>query len=291
MGRVEILLACTCLLACTSSRDTGDSETAVEAGLAEPSFDGADYSTAADKVAHGERLAIVLGCNSCHADDYSGANFGEIIPLVEGLWATNISLAMPDMSDDVLERLLREGVHPTREIYLMPSKQSQFLSKRDMDALISFLRTIDPTGEPTPLPPPGFEEAVTSRLPDDYWRTTEAGQPRNYHNASEEAAYFAENTVPDLGEGYAQGRLVVQTVCTSCHGAAMDGVGEPAGDIQGALEYDDAQLRLLLLDGVGIDGMPIDLPWGQSHTPAVLTDSEISEAISYTRALARHRKQ
>lgn len=271
--------------------DVGDQAATLEVASVAASFDGADYSTEADKVGHGERVARLLGCNSCHAEDYTGINFGEMIPIVEGLWATNISLTMPNMSDAELERLLREGVHPTREMYLMPSKQSQFLGGRDMDALIAYLRTIEPAGEPTPLPPPDFEEAVTSRLPDDYWRTTEEGHPRSYHNAAEEATYFAENTVPELGEEHAQGRLVVQTVCTSCHGAAMDGVGEPAGDIQGALDYDNAEFERLLRDGVGRNGEAVEINWGQDHTPAVLTDSEIAAAISYTRALATGREE
>lgn len=291
MRKLAFLLASAGLFACTPSGNMGGEEAAVEPALTAASFDGADYSTEADKVAHGERLARVLRCNSCHREDYSGVNFGEFIPIVEGLWASNVSLTMPEMSDGELERLLRDGVHPAREIYLMPSKQSQFLSERDMEALIAFLRTIEPAGEPTPLPPPDFEEAVTARLPDDYWRTTEEGQPRSYHNAAEEAAYFAENTVPDLGEEYAQGRIVVQTVCTSCHGAAMDGVGEPAGDIKAALEYDDAQFERLLRDGVDLDGEPIQMNWEQDHTPAVLTDGEIAEAISYTKALARQRME
>lgn len=291
MQKFAFLIASLSLLACTPSGDADVEETKLEAASATPSFDGANYSSEADKVAHGERLAKVLACNACHADDYTGINFGAMIPIVEGLWATNISLTMPDMSDAELERLLREGVHPNREIYLMPSKQSQFLSGRDMDALIAFLRTIEPGGEATPLPPPGFEEAVTARLPDDYWRTTEDGQPRTYHNAAEEAAYFAENTVPDLGEEYAQGRLVVQTVCTSCHGSAMDGIGEPAGDIQDALEYDDAQFERLLLDGVDRDGKPIDIPWGLTHTPAALTEGELAAVVAYARTLARHRMQ
>lgn len=291
MQKFAFLLASLGLLACTPDGDVGVEESKLGAASAAPSFDGANYSTEAEKVAHGERLAKALSCDTCHADDYTGANFGAMIPIVEGLWATNISLTMPDMTDAELERLLREGVHPTREIYLMPSKQSQFLSGRDMDALIAFLRTIEPSGEPTPLPPPGFEEAVTARLPEDYWRTTEAGQPRTYHNAAEEADYFAENTVPDLGEEYAQGRLVVQTVCTPCHGAAMDGVGEPAGNIQDALEYDDTQFERLLRDGVDRNGEPLDIDWGLPHTPAALTDGEIATAVSYTRALARHRMQ
>src|SRR5688500_11467742 len=106
-------------------------------------FDGADYQNEAAKTAHGKRLATLFACAACHGADYSGNDFGAVIPIVKGLWASNISLVIPAMSDAALERLLREGVHPDREIYVMPSKQTQFLSERDMAALIAFLRTID----------------------------------------------------------------------------------------------------------------------------------------------------
>ena len=150
--------------------------TVVSAAVA---FDGADYKDQAAKTVHGKRLATLFGCNGCHGADYSGRDFGAAIPIVKGLWASNISRAMPAMSDAALERLLREGVHPDREIYVMPSKQTQFLSERDMAALIAFLRTIPPVGETTPVPPAGFEAAVTARLPDDYWLTLqERGEAR-----------------------------------------------------------------------------------------------------------------
>jgi cytochrome c553 len=147
------------LSACAENRGATNDPARPAPATAGAHFDGADYSTEAEKIAHGERVATLLGCNACHGEDYSGVNFGEIIPIVDGLWTTNISRTLPKMSDGEIERLLREGVHPTREMYLMPSKQSQFVSERDMEALIAYLRTI----EPTPPPPPGFEEAVTAR--------------------------------------------------------------------------------------------------------------------------------
>lgn len=295
--RISILVVVGSALTCSpasddrtgESNDTAARQDATTRTATQVSFDGADYSENGKMLEHGERIAQLLGCDACHLSDYSGADFGELIPLIEGLWATNISLTLPDFSDEELERLLSEGEHPTREIYLMPSKQSQFLGRRDMDALIAFLRTIEPVGQPTPLPPPDFEEAVTARLPDDYWRTMLDGQPRTYHNAAEEAMYFAANAPPDLGTGTAQGRLVVLTVCTSCHGAAMDGVGELAGDIQGALEYDDLQFKRLLREGVDRTGQTIELPWGAGHASPALTDGEIEAAISYTRLLAERR--
>lgn len=250
------------------------------------SLEGADYETEAEKVAHGARVAEVLACSSCHLPDYSGVNFGEIVPVLEGLWATNISLTLPEFSDPELERLLRDGVHPDREMYLMPSKASHFLSPRDLDALIAFLRTIEPTGAPTPPPPPGFEEAVASRLPDDYWRWQEPGAPRTYANSAEEVAYFAANAAPDLGPEHALGRVVALTVCTGCHGAALDGVGEAAGSIEAAAGYSAPEFERLLRDGVDREGQEIQIEWDGDHTPAALTEGEIAAVIAYVQRLA-----
>ena len=261
----------------------------VEVRPAVVTFDGGDYRTQPAKIAHGKRLSSLFGCNACHGPDYSGVNFGEMIPLVEGLWASNISLSMPKMSDAELERLLRKGVHPDREIYLMPSKQTQFMSERDMAALIAFLRTIPQVGEPTPLPAKGFEDAVRARLPKDYWLTEEERKTGSYANAADEVDYYAANRPPDLGPQFARGRMIAETVCSSCHGAALDGVGEPAGDIQGALAYDDAAFDRLLIDSIDrTDKRVLVAEWGVGHE-AQLTPGERRDVVAYIRALARSR--
>src|SRR5688500_6811310 len=139
-------------------------------------FDGADYENQAAKTAHGKRIATLFACAACHGADYSGNDFGAAIPIVKGLWASNISLVIPAMSDAALERLLREGVHPDREIYVMPSKQTQFLSERDMAALIAFLRTIPPVGKAIPLPPAGFASAVPARRSHDNLLPSQVGE-------------------------------------------------------------------------------------------------------------------
>ncbi len=254
-------------------------------------FDGADYGNQADKTAHGKRIASLFACNACHGADYSGNDFGAVIPIVKGLWASNISRVIPSMSDAALERLLREGVHPDREIYVMPSKQTRFLSGRDMAALIAYLRTIPPVGQPTPLPPPGFEEAVTARLPDDYWLTLLEGERRGYHNAAEEVAYYVAHRPPDLGQELARGRMIASSICSACHGAALDGLGEPAGDIQGALAYDDAAFDRLLTESIDRTGRQVKVEWGFGHEAAVLTAAERRDVIAYVRALAHSRER
>lgn len=235
------------------------------------SFDGADYVTAEEKIAHGRRLSEeLLACNSCHLDDYSGANFGEVIPLLEGLWATNISRTLPDFTDEELETLLREGTQPDRDIYLMPSRTSQFLSDADMGALIAYLRTIEPTGNVTPLPPPGFEEAVVRRLPDDGWRVAEYGR-KFYPNAAEEVAFYRKYRAEPLGREFERGRYIAAAVCSSCHGPGLDGYGEDAGSL---IDRPSEELASA---------------WADSHAFDSLTTSEIEAVRSYVIALASKR--
>jgi mono/diheme cytochrome c family protein len=267
------------------------SKAGATAGPAAVAFDGADYGNEAAKTAHGKRIAELFQCNGCHGADYAGTDFGAAIPIVKGLWASNLSRAVPAMSDAVLERLLREGVHPEREIYVMPSKQTQFLSARDMAALIAFLRTLPPVGEATPLPPADFEAAVTARLPPDYWRTLQDGEKRGYHNAAEEVAYYAAHQPPDLGPQLARGRMIASTLCSACHGAALDGVGEPAGNMQGGLAYDDAAFDRLLIESIDRTGKRVAVEWGFGHEAQPLSAAERRDVIDYVRALARARER
>ncbi len=284
-------LALGLLLLAACERNAGEKQPTVAASAAAATFDGADYRGQAAKTAHGKRMSELFGCSACHGADYSGVNFGAMIPIVDGLWASNISRTIPAMSDAELERLLREGVHPDRELYVMPSKQTQFLSTRDMAALIAFLRTIPPVGESTPVPPKGFEAAVTARLPDDYWLTKLEKEKRPYHNAAEEVAFFAANAPPEMGPKLTRGRMIAASLCSSCHGAALDGIGEPAGNIQSALAYDDAAFDLLLTKSIDRTGKQVKVEWGFGHEVQRLTQAERSDVVAYVRALARSRSR
>lgn len=289
MRSALLLMALAASWACGGSGASDDRSvrTPTAAGV---TFDGADATDEAARLAHGERLARLFMCQGCHGPNYAGADFGAAFPIVEGLWASNISRTMPQTSDADLERLLREGIHPEREIYVMPSKQTQFLSGPDMAALIAFLRTIPPAGEPTPLPPAGFEAAVTARLPDDYWLTQIEGTKRGYHNAAEEVAYYASHQPADLGPALARGRMIALSLCSSCHGAALDGLGEPAGDIQGALAYDDSAFDRLLVESIDRHGAQVAVEWGFGHEALPLTSAERRDVVAYVRALARERE-
>ncbi len=280
------------MLAIASGCAPAGVELEAAAALRPPSFDGADYDTPEARIAHGKRIDGLLLCSGCHGADYTGQDFGALFPVVAGLWATNITLTIPQMTDEELEALLRKGAHPSgREIYVMPSKQSQFLSAPDMAALIAYLRTTPATGEPTPIPPADFESAVAARLPDDYWLFDDPGQSRTYHNSAEEVAYYASHQLPDLGatQRLALGRYIASATCSACHGAQLDGVGEPDGNIQGALAYNAFEFDRLLVASITRDGRPAESEWGIGHDAFPLTQRERAAAFEYVAALAKSR--
>src|SRR5215218_6448665 len=65
--------------------------------------------TAQARLAHGERLARVLACHSCHGDNLQGANATADDPDFGEMNAPNITLMLAGYSDAQLERLIRHG--------------------------------------------------------------------------------------------------------------------------------------------------------------------------------------
>lgn len=277
-----ILLAIASLSACNDP-PTGEAEAAepVAAAVipAALSFEGA--SGDADGVrAHGERLSHILGCRGCHEANLEGQWFNDDSPEMGKLYASNLTRAVPTMSDAQLETLLRDGVHPTRgEMWIMPSEVFQRLGDADMSALIAHLRTVKPSGAVTP--PPAMSELARKAIAGGQFKPV--------------AAYVAEfraKTLPDLGAAHAWGRYLAGATCAECHGADLTGVPDfspgvstPDLDIAGA--YSDAELATLLTTGEGKTRKDLGLMSivGKSHF-SYLTPREKAAVIGYVKARA-----
>jgi mono/diheme cytochrome c family protein len=201
-------------------------------------FDGGDYATDAAKLAHGKRLALMLDCTGCHRANLQGQNVTRDDPKYGEMNAPNLTLALPKYSDADFAKLIRDGVPKDgREFWFMPVESFQFLSDRDFDALLAYLRTFKPTGKQ--LPPirkgKGFYEDVE----------------RGFGNANQQVARYRAEPMPDLGPAYAKGRYLTQTVCAACHNSQLQGYPgfTPNLDIAGA--YSAAELETLLTTGKG----------------------------------------
>lgn len=181
-----------------------------------PSFENA---TPGNVLAHGERLTFVLGCQGCHGQGMTGRKWDDDPAGYGEMWASNLTLAVPLMTDAQLETLLRRGVHPTRkDLWVMPSQMFQHLSASDMAALIAYLRTLPPTGNlsPPPVPGPKARSEVAAGA---------------YKPAATLVTDLRDVLPVDAGPQYAQGRYITSVTCVECHGPKLEGSPDPEGNI------------------------------------------------------------
>lgn len=232
------------------------------------SFDGAQVTAAKASVVHGERLTRVLGCGGCHGAELHGERFYE-------LYASNLTRDVANYSDAQLKRLLRQGIHPTgRDVWGMPSELFQHLSVADEAALINYLRTLRPAGQPT-----------QPRLP---W-SPEAEKMIAEGKIKPAAATVRETEKVgpvDLGSRYALGRYIARVTCAECHGPKLDGGDTPDLIVAGA--YNREEFDKLVTQGVPtnnrkLHALMVDVAKGRF---AHLTKNERVELYAYLKARA-----
>lgn len=217
----------------------GPAENAQDTTPAEPppiTFDGALIQEATAKIGHGERLTWVLGCRGCHGKELHGKRFYEP-------YASNLTRDIANYSNDQLIKLLRHGVHPTgRDVWAMPSELFQHLSQPDEAALIAFLRTLKPAGEPTQPPLPFGAE--TRKLIAE--------------GKIKPAAAFVRETRSvspvDLGPSHALGRYITMVTCAECHGPELKGNEGDTPDLIIAGAYSGDEFERLMTEGVPTGG-------------------------------------
>lgn len=264
------------LLAATAG--CGSSEAPDEAKPAQPppiAFEGALVEAAAAKVAHGKRLADVLGCTGCHGKTLEGKEW--VNSPEEGvLHASNLTRAIPDYSDDQLRALLREGVHPSgRDVWDMPSELFQHLGERDLNALIAHLRTVTPAGKPSPTPvigPLAREMIAKGEL-----------KP-----AARVVREERDVGPPELGPELAFGRYIARVTCAECHGAKLEGKPNGNPDLITVGAYSRAEFERLITEGIPTGGRklkPLMVGVAQRRFSR-LTPSERDALYAYLKARA-----
>ena len=199
-------------------------------------FDGALVQEATAKIGHGERLTWVLGCRGCHGKELQGKRFYE-------LYGSNLTRDVHGYDDEEFERLLREGVRKDkRDMWAMPSELFQHLADADMAALIAYLRTLQPAGEPT-QPPLAFEEETRELIAQGKFKPA--------------AAFVQEWKVKapaDPGPQVALGRYITMVTCAECHGPELKGNEGDTPDLIVAGAYSRDEFERLMTDGIPTGG-------------------------------------
>ena len=210
----------------------------------EITFDGVGVTEASSVQAHGERLSWVLGCRGCHGKDLQGTFFTEDEPQYGPLYASNLTVEVPEYTDAQLEGIIRRGVHPKRNtVWGMPSEIFQHLSDADLKAVIAHLRTIKPAGKK--LPPPQFSKLDKEEI--------KSGE---YEPAIKLVRERAAMLPVDLGARYALGRYITEVTCAECHGPRLDGKQPPKPGMPPDLivvgGYSRAEFETLMTRGIPI---------------------------------------
>jgi mono/diheme cytochrome c family protein len=174
-------------------------------------FEGSDASDPESRIAHGQRISRIVGCNACHGENLQGQNVTAKEPDWGEMYAPNLTLLMASYSDADLERAIRQGVPKDgRTMWFMPSESLQFLSDADFGALLAYLRTMPPGGKPMP---PIRKGSLFHQL-------VKAGQ---LHPAPKMVERFQARQPADMGERHALGRHIAKIVCSECHNAQLEG--------------------------------------------------------------------
>ncbi len=278
-----------CGLVLTACQADAQVDAATESGVL--TYQGADYTTEAEKIAHGQRLTEVLTCTGCHRAGLVGRPFPPDADFDTGIYASNLTRVMANYSDADFDRLLRQGVHPVRpDLYMMPSATYQHLADADVAALYAYLQTLKPTGEELPASQP--TEELLARWSDDLEEMAERGLERRDESGNlvlptmvDEVAWVRSNPAPDLGEDHALGRYIAMTSCAECHGSTLANGWAPALPVVGA-NYDTAGLTELLTTGtpVGREEAGLMSYIGREHS-SFLTEEERAAVVGYVLAI------
>jgi len=206
---------------------------------AEITFDGAQVTDAAARIAHGERLSWALGCRGCHRPNLEGGSFYE-------RYASNLTRELPHYSDAEIEKVLRAGVpRDGRDLWGMPSEIFQNLGDKDMKALIADLRAQKPDGKPT-QPPKPWEADAKEMIAKGEIKT------------AKDTVVQEKPLAPiDLGPKYALGRYITRVTCAECHGPKLEGHHDDEGsvpDLVVASGYTRDEFETLLTKGIPSGG-------------------------------------
>jgi cytochrome c553 len=243
-------------------------------------FDGAQASDAAALRSHGERLIHVLGCTGCHGVHLEGTFLTKDEPQYGPIYASNLSVEVPEYTDAQLDGIIRHGIHPERKsVWAMPSEIFQHLSDPDFASLVAYLRTLRPMGKK--LPPPRFSVQDKKDIASG-----------DYKPAVQLVRETGSQLPVDLGPQYAVGRYITEVTCAECHGPKLEGNPKaPMGripDLAVAAGYSRAEFERLATQGIAVGNRKINpVMTGVARTRiAYLTPHERDALYAYLKARA-----
>jgi mono/diheme cytochrome c family protein len=202
-----------------------------------------------DKVAHGARLAKVLGCNGCHGADLTGKDWSDSLGV---LWTANLTQSAARFSDAELTRIIMTGRRPDRDLIAMPSHLFTQLDAGDLAAVLAYVRSLPTKGPAHPSP------SFTA----EYDRLRARGK---LPTSTEDVVKHGAEMPPDVGLDHRLGRYIVRATCAECHGMQLRGGApdlpgdRPRPDLRIVAAYDAGDFVTLMRTGKAAGGREVGL--------------------------------
>jgi mono/diheme cytochrome c family protein len=240
-------------------------------------------------IALGEHVAAIKGCNDCHGENYGG-NVVVDDPGLGRLVAPNLTAGKGGLltrhgsfSDVDYIRAIKHGIGKNgKTLKLMPSYEYNPLSKKDLGALIAYLKS---------RPPVDNEAPSTELKPLAIVLTNFDKLPLVVAEKIDHTAQSPDEVVPEISPSY--GKYVAMS-CTGCHrenykgGDALIPGSPPVPNITatGSVgKWTEAQFTETLRTGVTPEGKKLDqrvMPWPMAKK---FTDTEMKALYTFLKSL------
>lgn len=237
---------------------------------------------------HGKRLFTIRGCVDCHEENLAGKIFLED-PVVGRIVATNLTTGEGGVgsvyTDSDLVRAIRKGVKKDgRSVLFMPSHEYQWIHQKDMDALISYIRSVEPVD--TDLP----EHKINLPMRAMYLIGGDIPLfPARVIDPEFPIPQAEPVTVRERGQYLA-------TSCMGCHGSNYSGGTipgvppswpeasnlTPAGSLK---DWGEADFLKAMREGITPDGRQLRNEFMPYTLTAQMTDDELQSLFTYLKSI------
>lgn len=235
----------------------------------------------ANRLAHGERVARVLGCAGCHAETLTGNDWSA--PDIVTMHSSNLTRVVRRHDDAQLTAMITSGRRTDgSELWGMPSHLFTRLTPDDMAAILLFLRSKPEAGVDHPRP--RFGARGQREIDQGIW-TSAATDVRTEGNRQP----------PDAPGDHRLARYIVRATCAECHGMDLAGGrvlpgDQPRPNLRLAAAYTRDQFRRLLREGIAPGERSLGLMRQVARSRySHLTVAEVDAIYDYLHALGTPR--
>lgn len=254
----------------------------------ELSYEPVEISNDPAVLEHGRHLLTIRGCFDCHGENLAGKIFLED-PVVGRIVASNLTAGeggvSRDYADEDLVRAIRKGVRKDgKSVLFMPSHEYAMIHQKDLDAMVSYIRNIEPVNSNLPEHKINIPMRAMYLIGGDITLFPARVIDQTAHIPIDEP-----ETVRETGQ-------YLSTTCIGCHGRNLSGGKIPgvppnwpdASNLTPAgpmADWSEADFFKAMREGVTPDGRELQSEFMPYPMVGQMTDDELHALFVYLQSI------